>query len=246
MRGMTPCTWPVDADCLGDFADTPGLPDAVDAAIVVLWALTGRQFGVCETVARPCPRPAEGGPWFWAQWMVPLLEDGRWRNYSCVPSTRCSRIGESTVLLPGPVHHITKVTVDGADIDPDSWAVEGNWLIRATGTWPSQNLSAPPGTPGTWTVTYGRGIEPPAGAGRHVARLAREFLLSCTDPGKCALPRNTTQIQRQGVTVQMADPQAIIDAGGTGIPEIDLWVRAINPHRLPADSLVWSPELGVN
>ena len=57
------CDWPVDRSCL------PALPPedddgyelalirrtaAEDLAVNVLWALSGRQFGICPAMARPC------------------------------------------------------------------------------------------------------------------------------------------------------------------------------------------------
>lgn len=241
-----PCTWPVARHCLPTTSEESLLAGSIDAAVGVLWALTGRRFGVCPTVARPCTNTAPSmvvaphGPW-----MMPIIDSGVWRNISCGDRS-CRRESTSTVLLPGPVHEITGVAVDGVKLDPASYSVEGDWLYRADGTaWPDQNLTRPLGTPGTWSVTYMRGTPPPAGADTAVAALAGEFYNSCTDPEKCVLPRNVTQITRQGVTMQMADPQTIIEQGSTGLPEVDLWVRAHNPHRLAEPSQVWSPDMEV-
>lgn len=242
----TPCTWPVAHHCLPASPNEALLDGAIDTAVGVLWALTGRRFGTCPTVARPCTNTAPGmivaphGPW-----MVPIIDSGTWRNITCGTSA-CRRESPATVLLPGPVHTVTGVAIDGVKLDPDTYQVEGDWLYRADGTaWPHQDLTRPLGTPGTWSVTYQRGTPPPAGADQAVAALAAEFYNSCTDPDKCVLPRRVTQIVRQGVTMQMADPQAIIDSGSTGLPEVDLWVRAHNPHRLAAPSTVWSPDMEV-
>lgn len=222
------------------------LPAAIDTAIGVLWALTGRRFGLRTVVARPCTRTGPAlqvshlGPW-----MVPVIDSGVWRNIACGTGS-CRRSSPAVVLLPGPVHAVTGVAVDGVKLDDDTWAVEGDWLYRTNGqAWPEQDLSAPLGTPGTWSVTYQQGTPPPAGAGIAVGALAGEFLQSCIDPKKCTLPRGVTQITRQGVTMQMADPQAIINEGSTGLPEVDMWVRAHNPHRLAEPSVVWSPDLAV-
>lgn len=245
----TPYTWPIDEACLPPSSDglhEALLPAAIDTAIGVLWALTGRRFGLQTVVARPCTRTgpamqvAHHGPW-----MVPIIDSGVWRNLAC-GTTLCRRDSPSTVLLPGPVHTVTGVAVDGVKLDDTSWTVEGDWLYRTDGhTWPEQDLSAPLGSPGTWSVTYQRGTPPPAGAGIAAGALAGEFLQSCIDPDKCALPRRVTQITRQGVTMQMADPQSIINDGSTGLPEVDMWVRAHNPNRLAEPSVVWSPDLAV-
>ncbi len=244
-----PFTWPVDEGCLPPSADGRHealLPAAIDTAVGVLWALTGRRFGLRTVVARPCTRAAPDLDVSWhGPWMVPIIDSGVWRNITC-GSHSCRRSSASTVLLPGPVHDVTGVAVDGVKLADDTWSVEGDWLYRADGTaWPTQDLTAPLGTPGTWSVTYRQGTPPPAGAGIAVGALAGEFLNSCIDPDKCVLPRRVTQITRQGVTMQMADPQAIINDGSTGLPEVDMWVRAHNPHRLAEPSTVWSPDLAV-
>src|SRR5699024_9712469 len=57
------CEWPVSVDCLPSFesgdpdreAKAARLQDAVDTAVQVWWALTGRQVGCQTLVARPCP-----------------------------------------------------------------------------------------------------------------------------------------------------------------------------------------------
>lgn len=238
------CTWPVDTSvCLADDSDNPNLRrEAIDAAVGVLWALTGRQFGLCQSVARPATASADDCAYVDSPWMVPLLLSGRWYNTAC--RHRPTPAGNA-VLLPGPVHSITGVAIDGAKIDADSYRAEGDFLYRVDGEWPDQDMSKPLGEPGTWSVTYLRGVMPPAGAALGVGRLANEFMLSCTQPQKCALPRNTTQVQRQGVTVQMADPMSIINQGGTGLPEVDMWIRAHNPGRTVQPASVWSPDVGV-
>ena len=240
-----PCTWPVNRACIDERADSTVLASSVDAAVAVLWALTGRRFGVCTTVARPCPRPAETAVTFHGPWMVPMLDSGVWTNIGCTPTTGCSRVGEGVVLLPGPVHEIVGVAVDGVKIDSDSYRLEGDWLYRTEGDWPSQNLSLPLGAEGTWSVTYLRGTPPPAGADLMVGRLANEFVQSCLDPDRCDLPAGTKTIQRQGVTIEIADSAQIIAAGGVGIPEVDMWINAHNPHGLSEPTQVWSPDVEV-
>lgn len=60
MTTMSACTWPIDRSCLPE-AETPEERVkqrlAEDLAVSVLWALSGRQFGQCPVIARPCPCP---------------------------------------------------------------------------------------------------------------------------------------------------------------------------------------------
>lgn len=221
----SPCTWPVDRTCLPIDGDPDALQEAIDTAVAVLWALTGRQYGVCPTEVRPCPPSSIGSA-------DPCRD----------PAETCH--GRS-ILLPGPVHRLLGVTVDGEEVDPTSFVTRGDHLYRCYGLpWPQQHLDRPDGAPGTWVVTYERGVPPPAGAAHAVGALAREFYAACHG-GRCQLPRRTRQVQRQGVTVTMVDPEDIYASGATGITEVDLWIRAVNPHRLSEPTTVWSPEKGV-
>ena len=46
------------------------------------------------------------------------------------------------------------------------------------------------------------------------------------------MPRTVTEVSRQGVTHRMYDVNAIYSSGKTGIPEIDLFLAAVNPNHL--------------
>lgn len=244
------CVWPVARECLPtDITaeeDRLRLQEAVDTAVGVLWALTGRQYGCAVTLARPCPSYAKwqddyaaaGVP---AIGMTPVLWQGAWRNVGC--GGGCDQDGPSVVTLPGPVASIIEVAVDGVALDEDSYSLEGNKLIRAGGReWPHQDLTRPYGEPGTWTVMYFRGVPPPPGAALAVAQLAREFWAVCSG-GKCRLPKRTISVQRQGVTITRADPTDLLANKQTGIPEVDLWIAAHNPYGISEPARVGSPDV---
>ncbi|WP_166905919.1 hypothetical protein [Mycobacterium sp. DL440] len=240
------CDWPIARECLpelpavGDDPDNP-TPEYVaalaqrnsaeDIAVQVLWALSGRQFGVCETTVRPCPDYAQGfgyGPF------ILTLDLGHWSNWPCGCVGSCSVSGPRVVHLPGPVAAIMSVTVDGAVLDESDYQLEGNALYRKGGQWPRQDLGSPLGEPGTWSVTYGLGIPVPAGVDKLTGQLAREFLnAACGDEDECRLPRTLVSTTRRGVT-NVFDSSKILAAGKTGLTEVDLWLAAVNPNRLMA------------
>jgi hypothetical protein len=64
-----------------------------------------------------------------------------------------------------------------------------------------------------------------------VGLLAKEFMNACSG-GKCRLPRRVRSVSRQGVTMDMVDPTSIYAEGLTGLPEIDTWLKAVNPFTL--------------
>lgn len=244
------CVWPVDRTCLpSDLTsdeDKARLQEAVDTAVGVLWALTGRQFGCQRLVTRPCP----GWDRFYDDYIAyglpgigfsPVLHAGVWRNVGC--GTDCVADGPGVIRLPGPVAKIENVTVDGVIIDPTSYKLEGNRLYRLNDEeWPSQNLRRPAGEPGTWTVQYLRGTPPPAGAAMAVGQLTKEFWAVCTGQ-KCRLPKRTMSVQRQGLTITRADPTDLLANKQTGLPEIDMWIAAHNPNKLDQPTKVGSPDL---
>lgn len=191
------CEWPVDEGC----APKEAVGDerwgtAVDLARQVLWALTGRRFGVCPVVyAVPGGEPEV-----------------------CTP---CSAPRWRVVHLPGPVWEVTGVyDAQGAEVDLH---VFYGWRVRAV--------------PGGW-VEYLKGEPVPKGTGQIVGTLAAELFLQCIGDRRCRLPRNASSATRQGVSVQFPDPVEIIQAGLTGVPEVDLWIKSLNPEGLAQDSEV--------
>lgn len=219
------------------------LEQALDAAVAVLWALTGRWYGIQAVEARPCPPGVSprGIPLTAGVGWMPVLDSGVVRNVATVAAS-CR---EGAIVLPGPVIRIDELVVDGKVYDAESLQVDGDFVRRTNGEpWPAQDLSLPATEAGTWAVRYLRGTPPPPGAAHIVALLASEFYAAATG-GKCQLPRRTTSVTRQGVTVSMVDPTEIFDTGATGITEVDLWVKAHNPYGLREPSRVWSPDLSV-
>lgn len=235
------CTWPVDRTCLPVSESEPERikqEHAEDLAVSVLWALSGRQFGICPVIARPCPTACTsttydllGGPgWF------PLWDGANWRNVRCGCTGKCEATGPTVIHLGStkglPIQEVTEVRIAGEIMDPSLYSLEGDLLYRRGGAqWPNQDLTLPLDEPGTWSVSYTQGNPPPAGTATLVALLAKEFLDACGG-GKCRLPRRVQTVSRQGVTYNMIDPTDIYRDGLTGLPEVDIWIASVNPHRI--------------
>lgn len=243
------CTWDVDRGCLPDLPE-PDADDydaavdqqnmAVDTAVMVLYQLTAQQFGLCPVMARPCPTPSPRCyPGMRPYTQELLFWDGaHWFNGSCGCAGRCQLDGPGVVHLPGPVDSVTAVTIGDVVLDESEYTVEGDRLYRRGGkAWPSQNLGRPLGESGTWGVEYVKGYPPPAGADKMAGMLALEFLNAC-DGSECRIPRSVIQTSSRGVT-HTFDATKMLANGKVGIPEIDLWLNAINPyHLLRAPSVI--------
>ncbi|MFC4060251.1 hypothetical protein ACFOWE_18255 [Planomonospora corallina] len=254
-----PCDpWPVDLCCQ--------LPDDLDPAVVerwqrvashILWRMSGMRWGPCPVTVRPCRRAClqeapirvswgAAGPW------VPYIgPDGAWRNASvcgCGSDCSCGELCE--VVLPGPVYDIAEVNVDGQVLVPEAYRVDApGRLVRVDGEcWPScQEMAAPPGAPGTFTVTYRWGLPLDEAAIAAVSELTCQLVLACLPPGTkgcdaCRLPGNVTRVIRQGVQVDMADPTTIFSERRTGLTLVDLWLSVVNPDRLTSPSRIYSPD----
>lgn len=255
-----PCSWPIDRTCLPTLpfvttdngADGGVSQDVYDSAILsqlaaedvateILWALSGRQYGVCPIEVRPCPEgrnPFDRSQGFDGQGFVTLIWNGSgWATGSCACMGKCIETGPGVVHLPGPVFppnddHPLVVTLGNVVLDDSEWTLEGDALFRRDGRWPGQHRGRPLGENGTWSVSYFKGTPPPQGTASYLGILTNEIILSCNNDKKCRLPRNVKSVRRQGVEYDMYDARGIYTLGQTGISEIDLWLAAVNPRAL--------------
>ncbi len=254
---MGPCEWPILPTCPEWVADADpnsaqGKAQARAAAMAIglLWRLTARVFGVCEVTVRPCFRPPDesttyrghgaAGPSYW-----PGLLAGQWYNTGpCGCSSRCDcLVPDSMLSLPGPVVSVLEVRVDGEVVDPATYRIKDNrWLIRIDGTWPQdQDIQAADTEIGAFVVRYRKGVAVPLDGQYAAGDLACE-LLRGMNGGACALPARAVSVARQGVDVQLLDPAQYLDAGMTGIPSVDQWVKSTNPGKAYSRPRVFNPD----
>lgn len=243
-----PVTWVCDVSC-----ESPTVTgEAVSVATEVVWALSGRQFGLCTVTLRPCrlecsdyPWPGNRADWIeWAgvDWINPSLISGTWFNVLCGKcTTGCSCTSISEVLLPAPVHSIVEVKVDGVVVSGSGYRLDDNRrLVRLGDEWPTCNdLNLADTEPNTWSVTARYGIEVPVGGAWAVGELACE-LIRARNGEDCRLPRNVTQLVRQGVTIQFPNIIELIREGLTGLYLVDQFVATWNPTGLRRRSGVYS------
>jgi hypothetical protein len=237
-----PCSWPV--------IECGPLPEVEDqqyeslrqSGSEVLWALSGRQFGCCETTRRPCRRSCLEPEW--GRWPNAQLIEGQWVNVACRTCgdhCSCSRVCE--VRLPGPVCEVIEVTVGGDAVPTGSYRVDDlEWLVRTDGDcWPlCQDMGPDLGEPGTWGVRYTLGTPVPSAGQRALGELMSQLWLACKGDGACVLPTRVRVMARTGA--QSFDPMDFIEKGKTGLYFTDLWLQAVNPQARPAGARIASPD----
>lgn len=253
---MGPCSWsiPEPLCCATEWALVPAEVQSAarDYAATILWAATGRQFGLCEITVRPCgmKQCADGSGEFWGyDWSggtwVPYIFNGTWFN--CMCGVGCCCDPRCQVRLMGPVASIIEVLIGGIAVDPATYRVDDDhWLVRTAGEcWPRcADMDTDDGD-NVFEVTYQRGTAVPTALLRAAATLACEWAKACVGDASCRLSNRVTSVARQGITIDMVDPQSLLDSGMTGLWEVDSIIRAFNPNRTNERLRVYAPELNV-
>lgn len=229
---------------------------ATSVATELLWRLTGRRFGTCPITIRPCRKScAEGraglgsyGAGGWAPPYTPFYEGGSWLNLSCgqcLGECGCSTMCE--IALPGPVASVTSVKINGVVVPAGEYVVHDHRTLVRLGAdcWPTcQDLAADPddvnGT--AFAVSYLQGVPVPIGGRYAAGAYACEIVKGCTGSTSCRLPNKylLESVSREGVSMRFLNPLDLLERGLTGIPEVDLWVRSVNPNQMQERSSVWS------
>lgn len=245
-----PVTW---GTCLTDL-DSAVTGSALQAASELIWTLSGRRFGLCTQVLRPCRRECSGMLWPYGDnvwpfinpgqtYPIPVWWNGEWLNLTCGScSSDCSCGTVEEVTLPGGVYQILQVLIDGVELSASSYRLDDNRLVVRTdgGSWPLCNdLSKNDDQVGTWSITAQWGEPLPEIGKIAVGELACEF-------GKflggqaCNLPESVTSLSRQGVSLTFADPNEALNEGRLGLHFTDMFLSAFNPGGLRARSQVYS------
>lgn len=270
MSGCLP--WEPDTSCLPPgWNPDPNLwtdlqKNSIKIAQSILTRCTAGKIGLCEIRLRPCrPRCAESygfsgccgtgvGAGNLGIGFMPVLFGGRVYNVSCGCSGPCGCGPICEIALPGRVNSVTQVKIDGVVLDPSQYTVQNNRYLVRRGTaegpanpcWPEcQRLDLPDSEPGTWSVTYLRGLwdEGTAAAARRFMTILGGELAATCEKRTCRLPSRVTNVARDGVTYSILDDPTIFDRCRTGLPEVDMWLGSINPNGSRSGLKVMSPDL---
>ncbi|RZF02822.1 hypothetical protein [Streptomyces albidoflavus] len=242
-----PCgLWPIDTECCPDWPEaacdwTSRHLLAVEIATDLLWRLTAGRYGLCAQLIRPCRRSKITPDWYQldqasGRFLRPVNFGGRWFNIGCgCVADGCGCGPVEAVDLPGPVHEVVEVRVDGEPLSVGKWRLQRlgprTKLLRTDGEgWPSvQDMTLPDTEPGTWSVLYLRGRKVPAAGVRAVSTLACEVLKQCRGEA-CRLPDRVKSVTREGISYAVYDPGEDLEKGLTGLREVDAWIRSVNPY----------------
>jgi hypothetical protein len=237
---MTSNLWILPED-MGDYAYTEYTEEAAQVASNLLWAMSGRKY-TGETIVterytctlrnnRMGPSDRTNSPVLFGG-DVYNIPSGDYDEYSELTSDGLSP--ESRVKLRGrPVTRIITIrNRNGLILDPSTYyLVDHSTIHIKAGT---------PWTPCNVEITYAYGITVPT-AGKMAARkLAIEFARLWSGDDMCELPQRVTSVSRQGVSYTILDNQEFIDELRTGIYEIDLFLKVVNPDNARRKSKVFS------
>ncbi len=139
------------------------------------------------------------------------------------------------------MRRVTEVILNGVTLDPAEYRVKDRaWLVRCDGGWPCWQSACDD----TFTVTYEYGATLPAGAEEMAARYVCELARACIPGCECRLPKRAQTIVQEGITtaVLLGDPLAILEAGLTGLEEVDAWISALNPSGIQRAAKAINPQ----
>lgn len=247
-------------------------PDVLDSAAgiasEILYALSGRQFngGGASAVVRPAATPRglrpwgigglAGMGWYSSSWgacgsqMMGVPGQYGWFDaHATCPKPPEIQLGAY------PVSSITEVLIDGVLIPDDEYRLDDDrTLVRTLPTasstptqrygWPvCQRDDLPATQPGTFQVSFTYGRIPPRGGIQAAKVLAQQIALAAVGQTN-RLPARVTTVTRQGITAVALDTQDLVQLGRTGLFEVDLWVKTVNPAGLVRRARAWSPDVG--
>lgn len=214
--------WTLPAGTSGD-----RLAKAMAGASDVMFQLGGQRWpGLCSRWVRPedC-----GDALCW----LPLPEGGQVARRSHPRGRRCGG-GDALDVGVYPLTFVWEILLDGVGLATGFTRIHRERYIVRTdgGSWPC--LLNNDEEPAKLAVNVQFGSAPPDLGRLAATALARELLLAWDDSDTCRLDRRVRSITRENVSMDFAIPGLAesLAGGQTGIPEVDLFVHAHNPHHL--------------
>ena len=226
---------------LEDDSRSPHAYEACKAASYVLWAFSGRKYHGTRTVTEryecPCRSSMEIQPYLDGSGNIynrvgGLNEQSAYSNIGCGCAGTIGGQHMRLRLRGTPVRSVEQVKRGDTVLDPSTYKVVNSSLLQLQGAGDVCGLE----------VTYTYGVTVPV-AGRRAARKLASELVRGWSGEDCDLPDRVTNVSRQGISFTVIDPQDFLDDGRTGIYEVDLFLRAVNPDKARKPARVFSPDL---
>lgn len=206
-------------DLVNYHPDVKGIPadiamDCIDTATQILYGLSGRKYRGTR-ITQELYTCNHGG----------LCGIGASMGYS-----HLRRAHDPIIQLrQRPVQKVLQVSLDvtGAILPSALWQVANARFLEPTrtGGWsPCQGVR----------VTYLHGLEPTRAAKNAALALAGNLALSHQGSSACQLPATVTSVSRQGLSFSILDPQDFLQDGRTGLYQVDLFLKTVNPDKARA------------
>ena len=268
---MPPCTdWitvdDVAACCNVETSSGAEFADVIGPAQDILYELTGRLYsGECGPLTvRPCTDNCGCFPFqtlAYAGGGSRMIWTGQywgWWSWWGAESQNCGCGCLPQVKLSGyPVQAVSEVKINGDILAPTEYRLDEQRFVTRTNDdmWPvCQNLSLDDDQEGTFSITYTYGQDPPELGVSAAAQLACELYKECAGgaAGTCALPKGTTRVTRQGITVERlaftswgftgrGTRGGRMSGWQTGLPLVDAFLNTYNRTGLLRRPTFWAP-----
>lgn len=214
---MAKQSW-ITPDMLGEYAESEYAQVSIETASWILWALSGKKYSGITTTTE-------------VYFDTPQTE--AIRHGFTVPRAY-NRPANTRIRLTGfPVLAIESVADgQGKLLDPSEYYLTNHATLHITRPLYSDLV-----------ITYTYGSMPPL-AGIYAARaLALQFIHNYEDDGQCVLPSRVTSVSRQDISYVMLDQQDFLAELRTGVYEVDLFLKSVNPDSARVRSKVFSPSV---
>lgn len=200
--------------------------EALEAASQILWSLSGQRYSGTHAITE-----TYDVRYFSDSLYYPTVLPSEWQSWRCLQCGHPHRLR----LRNTPVRSLTHVSINGSSVLPSDYVLIDH---ASVGFAPGASCAAY-----CVEVSYVWGSNPPISGKAAAVTLANEFLLSWDNSSECRLPQRVTNVTRQGVSWTILDPQDFLNQGRTGIYEVDLFLRSINPSQAVKRARVFSPDV---
>lgn len=224
--------WITPDELPDDLGDSEFAQEACETASHILWAMSGRKFSGPATVTERYGKdlPDLDSLIIQLDYLVTQMD----LIYGALPEWR-DLLHNRLRLRGRPVTAVAEV-IDlstGLAVPSDTWFLE-NHATLVFDHYITTQLEV--------TYTYGGKI--PA-SGKMAARaLASQFaLLWSGRENECSLPDRVVSVNRQNVSWVLLDNQDFISDLRTGVYQVDLFLKSVNPYGATQRAKVFSPDL---